>query len=261
MVGDKRVSAIMQKHLEAIDEQKDRMIKSGFNHISIHNFRESIRQFRALIYFYMPNIRPSDYRVIENISKKYFNMTSLIREIDVFENGYSDSMTEATKEKIGLIKEPLLQNLKDELAETRGFLFQNVKLHVKAFEKEPEKGPCFVSRQCELLSLFIDREEEQFGEEKYIHNKRMMAKKILYIHEMLLSDRKDLNEVNLELESFQEKAKQVHDVCVNLRFIGKYRLDDEVLITKLVRDHVLFTGQAAGQYDVTCDVIKSYLKI
>lgn len=260
MVEDINVTKIIEKHLEAIDLALEEMTFAKFDHLSIHNFRESIRHFRALIYFYMPNIRPSDYRMIDQISKKYFMMTSLIREIDVFEIGYKENMNEATVARLKEIKEPLLLNLYNDLNETNGFRFHQIKIVVRPFKENEKNGNCVMKRQCDLLRIFINREEEKFGEEKYIHAKRMLAKKLMYIHNILTPDEPKIALINKELDLFQIMAKQVHDACVNLRFIGQYRFDDQELITKIVHDHALFTAQAAEQYDMTCKVIDQFLE-
>ncbi|MDH8678501.1 CHAD domain-containing protein [Fusibacter bizertensis] len=260
MVEDRKVTMIMEKHLEAIDLALNSMVSAQYDHESIHMFRESIRQFRALMYFFMPNIRPSDYRKIEQISKKYFMMTSLIREIDVFEIGYKENMNEAALEKLKEIKEPLMINLINDLNETNAFKFQQLKIVIKPFQESEKKGNCLMKRQCDLLRVFINREEEQFGEEKYIHAKRMLAKKLIYIHNILLPNDPKLEMINKELDLFQIMAKQVHDACVNLRFIGHYQFDDQELVTKIVHDHALFTAQAADQYNTTCNVIEQFLE-
>lgn len=260
MVEARKITKIMERHLETIDVSLEDMIKANFDHLSIHNFRENIRKFRALIYFYMPNIRPSDYWMIENVSKNYFLMTSLIREIDVFEIGYKDHMSDATIARLKEIKEPLLLNLKNALKEANGFRFQQVKIMIRPFKENEKKGNCIMKRQCDLLRVFINREEEEFGEEKYIHAKRMLAKKLIYVHNILMPDEPRISLINKELDLFQIKAKQVHDACVNLRFIGQYRLDDQELIAKIVHDHSIFTAQAAEQYDNTCKVIDQFLE-
>ena len=112
MVAFSDISKTMEKHLEAIDVQLDNLIDANYDHESLHAFRESIREFRALMFFYSQSIRPSDYRMVESLSKKYFNMTSLIREIDVFENGYRDFMHAETRQALLALKKPLLDQLK-----------------------------------------------------------------------------------------------------------------------------------------------------
>jgi len=259
MGDDYRISQIMEKHLEAIDLQMDAMIASDFDHFQIHLLRERIREFRALMFFNIAHIRPADYRMIEFVSKKVFNMTSLIREIDVFESGYRDYMSSDTLAKLAEIKAPLVNGIKEEIEETNGFRFHQVKIHVKPFKSKEKESRCFSARQCELFNQFIELDESRFSEEKYIHSKRMLAKKLIYIHRILMSDRQDLEALNLELESFQEVAKKVHDVCVNLRFIGQYALEDHLLINKLIEDHARYAREAEDQYLLTCNVIKRYL--
>ncbi len=261
MVVEYEIQKMLEKHLEAIDLNFDNMIEASFEHESIHLFRESIRQFRALMFFCMDIVRSSDYRMVESISKKYFNMTSLIREIDEFERGYSTIMSSETLEKLTLIKEPLLERMKTELKETNGFRFQQIKVHMKPIKEKVLVDPCFNSRQCELIDTFLENEGGEFFEEKYIHTKRILAKKLNYIHKILMPDELALVAINFQLETFQVIAKQLHDVCVNLRFVGQYKLDDQALITKLVHDHMDFTVLAEEQYQKTCDVMRNFLSI
>ena len=256
MVEINEVTPILEKHLDAIDASLESMIEASYNHESIHAFRESIRRFRALIYFFIQNIRPSDYRMIEFVSKKYFNMTSLIREIDVFESGYGSFMSQETLERIKEIKSPLMERLIEELDETNNFRFNQMKVHIRPIKSQSQADQCFHERQCELFKIFIEKDEAKFNEEKYIHAKRMLAKKILYAHKILLPNETSIKSINFELEQFQQAAKQLHDVCVNLRFIGQYQLDDAGLISKLIYDHAEYTKRAEAQYEATCGVIK-----
>lgn len=258
MVEDKELSSIMEKHLEAIDDKLENMIETYYNHKSIHEFRESIRRFRALMFFFIHNIRLSDYRMIEFVSKKFFNMTSLIREIDVFENGYIEYMSKATLLKLSSIKEPLIESLINELDETNGFRFQQVKIHVRPFKTASKAIKYYSIRQSELFESFLEKDEERFKEEKYIHAKRMLAKKLLYIHVILMENNTELTRINEELELFQQKAKLLHDVCVNLRFVGHYKLDDASLISKLIHDHKIFSDDAEKQYEKVCEAIGLY---
>lgn len=255
MVEINEVTPILEKHLDSIDECLEHMIGANYNHVSIHEFRESIRRFRALIYFFIQNIRPSDYRMIEFVSKKYFNMTSLIREIDVFEIGYKAHMSHETLIRLSEIKSPLMEKLIEELDETNNFRFNQMKVHIRPIKSQPEADKCFHERQCELFKTFFEKDELKFNEEKYIHAKRMLAKKILYAHKILLPNEPSIESINMELEKFQQVAKQLHDVCVNLRFIGQYQLDDHNLISKLIHDHAEFTSGAEAQYEKTCNVI------
>jgi len=198
--------------------------------------------------------------MVESVSKKYFNMTSLIREIDEFERGYAMFMRPETLEKLNLIKEPLLERMKDELDETNGFRFQQIKVHMRPIKTKTKNEPCFNARQCELINTFLEKEGGEFFEEKFIHAKRILAKKLSYVHNILMPDDGALIDVNKQLEAFQVIAKQLHDVCVNLRFIGQYQLDDQALITKLVHDHIEFTALAESQYQKTCDIMVSFLE-
>jgi hypothetical protein len=261
MVSENEIQKIMEKHLEAIDLTLKQMIEAAFEHESIHIFRESIRQFRALMFFCMDKIRSSDYRMVESVSKKYFNMTSLIREIDEFERGYAAFMNLETLEKLALIKEPLLERMKVEFEETNGFRFQHIKVHMKPIKSRTKIEPCFNKRQCDLISTFLEKEGGQFFEEKFIHAKRILAKKLIYVHNILMADEPSLLVINMELEAFQDIAKQLHDVCVNLRFVGQYQLNDQALITKLVHDHMAFTALAEAQYEKTSEVMESFLNV
>ena len=261
MVAINTITKTMEKHLEAIDDKLDEMIAANYNHESIHAFRESIREFRALMFFYSQSIRPSDYRMVESLSKKFFNMTSLIREIDVFESGYRDFMKEETVLNLATIKRPLLDKLKEDIYEAKGFKFNQVKIHLKPTKSKQDQEHCISARHCDVLNIFIQVEEEPFNDEKVIHTKRMLAKKILYVHDILMTDRQELSQMNVELKRFQVVAKQLHDVCVNLRFVGQYRLDDPDLISKLVSDHDQYSRAAESQFEKTSEVIKAYLKI
>jgi len=261
MVAINTITKTMEKHLEAIDDTLDKMIAANYNHESIHAFRESIREFRALMFFYSQSIRPSDYRMVESLSKKFFNMTSLIREIDVFESGYRDFMTDETVVSLAAIKKPLLDKLKEDISEANGFKFNQVKIHLKPLKTREDQEHCISARHCEVLKMFIMVDEGPFNEEKVIHTKRMLAKKILYVHDILMPERQELTQMNEELHHFQVVAKQLHDVCVNLRFVGQYRLDDPTLISKLISDHDQFSRAAESQFEKVSAVIKAYLQI
>ncbi len=261
MVAINTITKTMEKHLEAIDDTLDEMIAANLNHESIHAFRESIRKFRALMFFYSQSIRPSDYRMVESLSKKFFNMTSLIREIDVFESGYRDFMTDETVANLASIKKPLLDKLKEDISEANGFKFNQVKIHLKPIKTRQDQEHCISARHCDVLNIFIQVDEEPFTEEKVIHTKRMLAKKILYVHDILMPERQELSQMNEELNRFQVVAKQLHDVCVNLRFVGQYRLDDPALISKLVSDHDRYSRAAEAQFERTSEVIKAYLQL
>lgn len=249
------ISKTMEKHFEAIDVQMDEMISNGFSHESIHQFRESIRQLRALLLYYQPVIRTSDYRELELISKNVFNMTSLIREIDVFENGYYPYMNPQTMYKLATLKKPLLLKLKEDIENTKSFKFKNYQLHIKSDEHiGSERMVELYQTLVEHCLLAVDNEE------KNIHNKRMLAKKIRYIHDLLIKDRIALVPINVELDAFQDCAKKLHDVCVNLRFIGHYQLNDQGLINKLVEDHATSTKNADKQFEKLCGVLSHFIE-
>lgn len=248
------INYTMEKHLEAIDVQMDEMIAHGFSHESIHQFRESIRQLRALLLFYQPIIRNSDYRELEIISKNVFNMTSLIREIDVFENGYYPYMNPQTMYKLATLKKPLLIKLKEDIENAKSFKFRNYQLHIKADS---------FSRSDRMVDLYRELVEQCMlaldNEEKLIHNKRMLAKKIRYIHALLMPDETPLAVINNELDAFQVCAKQLHDVCVNLRFVGYYQLNDQALISQLVEDHAASTEKSDAQFEKLCGVLSQFI--
>lgn len=249
------VNNILEKHFEAIDVQMDVMITNGLSHESIHQFREAIRKLRALLLYYQPILRMSDYRELELISKNVFNMTSLIREIDVFENGYYPYMNPQTMYKLATLKKPLLLKLKEDIEAAKAFKFSNYQLHIKPDEQIGSQ------RMSELYSTLIEQCLLAVGnEEKTIHNKRMLAKKIRYIHDLVLNDTQDLELLNRELDAFQNSAKKLHDVCVNLRFVGHYQLNDQELISKLVEDHSISTEEADLQFEKLCGIMSQFIQ-
>ena len=244
----------MEKHFEAIDVQMDEMIAHGFSHESIHRFRETVRQLRALLLYYQPVIRTSDYRELDLISKNVFNMTSLIREIDVFENGYYTHMNPQTMYKLATLKKPLLIKLKEDIETAKTFKFKNYQLHIRSDElSRSERMVELYGGLIEQCQLAVDNEE------KMIHNKRMLAKKIRFIHDLLMKDLLELEPINLELDAFQVCAKKLHDVCVNLRFVGHYQLNDQELISKLVEDHAASTEKADYQFEKLCFVLSQFI--
>lgn len=254
------VSTLFSKHLEAMDDGLKEMIKLDFNHDSIHAYRESIRLFRALLYFYKPAMRPGDYRFLDMQSKKYFDKTSLIREIEVFEAGYLDCMSAETIEHLNNLKQPLLARLKLDTRRMVSFKFSNS--YVKLPYLNPDSMKSFeMDRQCELFDEFIRVDKTLLDyQEKYIHTKRMLSKKIKYIHEIIMNEDESLHKMNAQLGAFQVVAKNLHDTCVNLRIVGSYKLDDPGLIEKLVEDHAKYTGESSVAYDLLVQDMKAYME-
>lgn len=251
MKPEVKVPKIMKRHLEEIDKYLDKMIESDFSHKGIHEYRESIRRFRALLYFYAPFIRNTDYSDLDAISKRHFSYTSLIREIDVFEEGYGERMLPETIEKLSALKRPLKDELREQAEKMKQVKMANFDVRVRKFSDFEDEGEMECSRQAELFQDFIERSAYDLENvEKSILVRRMMAKKIRYIHQILMPDRKELNPLNDLLDAFQLSAKALHDVCVNLRFIGQFELSDSELLNDLIKDHsryleesdVLFEG-------------------
>lgn len=260
MIKNIEISRLMIKHLKVIDNQLDEMIRLGFDHKSIHAYRESIRRFRALLFFFIPSMSAGQYRFFEMVSERNFDMTSLIREIDVFETGYGNYMKTETLEKLAEIKKPLLERLIEDTGRMYRFTERMPKMVIRSIE-EDHIADYEKERQFMLFKEFIETDAMiAEGQEKYILNKRMLAKKLHYIHEILMPGNKGLDEVNEALASFQVIAKQLHDVCVNLRFVGQYQLDDSELIAKLVQDHVNFSKQSDAAYDRVCAAIVRYME-
>lgn len=253
------LSMLFDNHLEAMDEKLKNMMALDFNHLSIHEYRESIRRFRALLFFFMPLMRPGDYRFFDMHSKRYFDKTSLIREIDVFEQGYGNLMNDSVLNRLSILKQPLRSRLILDAKRMATFRFASTHVKLIQLDNEKELG-CDWNRQCQLFEQFIENDEQLLGyEEKYIHSKRMLAKKMKYIHEILMPDCDELKIINVKLEIFQKYAKLLHDTCVNLRFVGKYELDDEPLIVRLVEDHAIYSKASDQAYLEVCKAMSDYM--
>jgi len=69
----------------------------------------------------------------------------------------------------------------------------------------------------------------------------------------------ELQNINKKLEAFQTHAKLLHDTCVNLRFVGKYELDDEPLIVKLIEDHAFYSKASDEAYLEVCKAMSEYM--
>ena len=253
------LSKLFDTHLEAMDEKLKSMMDQDFNHSSIHDYRESIRRFRALLFFFMPFMRPGDYRFFDMHSKRYFDKTSLIREIDVFEQGYGGIMNDSVIKQLSVLKQPLRARLILDAKRMATFRFSSTRVKLMKVDSGQEPG-CDWNRQCELFKQFIEKDEQLLGyEEKYIHTKRMLAKKMKYIHEILMPNHVELQNINNKLEVFQTHAKLLHDTCVNLRFVGKYELDDEPLIVKLIEDHAFYSKASDEAYLEVCKAMSEYM--
>jgi len=260
MKPETRIPQNLKKHLEDIDLYLEKMIADDFSHKGIHEYRESIRRFRALLFFYEPYIRNTDFADMASASKKHFNATSLIREIDVFEEGYGHIMNEATRAKIERLKEPLKASLRANITKMKEVNFANFEIHIKPNMEEKDYEAFEKMRQAELFEVFVARSAfDQENIEKSVHAKRMMAKKIRYVHCLLMPDKKELDHLNELLDAFQLTAKALHDVCVNLRFVGHYELDDPELLSKLVKDHIKYLKEADYLFERVREVFESYL--
>ncbi|MBE0449936.1 MAG: GNAT family N-acetyltransferase [Clostridia bacterium] len=259
VLSEDQLSTLFDRHLEAMDEKLKSMINQDFNHLSIHDYRESIRRFRALLFFFMPFMRPGDYRFFDTHSKRYFDKTSMIREIDVFEHGYGDIMNDSVLKRLSVLKQPLRARLILDAKRMSTFRFSSTKVKLMHAENKQKPG-CDWGRQCELFRKFIEKDDQLLGyEEKYIHSKRMLAKKMKYVHEILMPDHVELQNINNKLEVFQSHAKLLHDTCVNLRFVGKYELDDEPLIVKLIEDHAYYSKASDEAYLEVCKAMSEYM--
>lgn len=254
------IEGLFTIHLSEMDEKLKEMIRLDFNHDSIHAYRESIRLFRALLYFYKPAMRAGDYRYLDIQSKKYFDKTSRIRELDVFIDGYGSSMNRQTLKILEDLKQPLMARLKLDVRRMIPFRFS--RLSVKLPYLNPDSMKSFeLDRQCELFEefMYVAPELEDL-QEKYIHSKRMLSKKIRYIHQIILSNDASLVLLNKRLESFQAIAKNLHDTCVNLRLVGTYKLEDSNLIEVLVENHTRYTKISTEAYAILIDEMQLILK-
>ncbi|GAU76394.1 CHAD domain-containing protein [Fusibacter sp. 3D3] len=260
MKSETRIPQNLKKHLEDIDLYFAKMLESDFSHKGIHEYRESIRRFRAILFFYEPFIKNADYTTLDKISKMHFNATSLIRELDVFEESYGHIMNEATVVKINKIKAPLKDTLRANAEKMKEATFGTFEIHIKQNMELKAYDEFEKMRQAELFEVFVERSAfDQENVEKSIHAKRMLAKKIRYIHCLLMPKKEDLKQLNNLLDAFQMVAKALHDVCVNLRFIGYYELDDQALLDELVKDHAAYLKKADYLFERVREVFESYL--
>lgn len=229
-----------------IDHAFDKMISEDFTGESIHNYREAIRKFRALLFFYMPLIAVNHYRYLEVHSKRYFDKTSLIRELDVFLKGYGSLMTTESKDQIERAQSPIISRLKLDARRMKSFRFSKINFKLS---EDLEDG--FIEQRLKDLYKMLAQTplEEGVQLEKHIHMRRMLAKKIDYVLGDLFFGQEDLTPVKRHLNDFQLEAKKLHDVCVNLRLVGHYKLNDRILIEKLIEDHDLFLESAQDQFD------------
>lgn len=260
MKSETRIPQNLKKHLEDIDLYFEKMLENDFSHKGIHEYRESIRRFRAILFFYEPFIKSTDYVTLEKISKKHFDATSLIRELDVFEESYGHIMNMEAVSKIHKIKAPLKEKLRADATKMQEVDFGAFEIHIKPHMESKNYDEFEKMRQAELFEVFVERSAfNQENVEKSIHAKRMLAKKIRYVHCLLMPGRDDLEQLNDLLDAFQMVAKALHDVCVNLRFIGYYELDDQALLDELVKDHAAYLKKADYLFERVREVFESYL--
>jgi len=251
----------IKTHLEEQDLYLEKMITNNYDHVSIHAYREAIRRLRALLYFYKPCLRSVDFSHLDELSQHNFTQTSLIREIDVFENGYGAYMRAEVIEKLSLLKMPLIDKLATVSKSMKTFQFGQVDIRVKAFNDEMAYEVWEKTRHHEVMQDFIGMNiipaENQL--ERYIHEKRSLVKKIRNVHEILLSDCPGLVNINVALDTFQDVARRLHDTCVNLRFIGQYELDDSHLLEKLIEDHNKLLVESDEKYEQASILLKAYI--
>jgi len=252
----------IKAHLEAQDVYLEKMITSGYDHMSIHAYREAIRRLRALLYFYRPCLRIVDFSHLDELSQHNFSQTSLIREIDVFENGYSAYMKPEVIEKLGLLKKPLIEKLMLASESMKAFQFGQIEIRLRACIGEMPYETWEKKRHHEVMQDFIGMntvpEENQL--ERYIHEKRSLVKKIRNVHKILMNDCISLVSINMALDSFQDVARRLHDTCVNLRFIGQYELDDALLLEKLIEDHNSLLIESDEKYEHASNLLKAYIE-
>lgn len=249
------IEKAFESHMSAIDLGLLEMINSDFKHDGIHDYREKIRAFRALLFFFMPLIPMGEYRYLEVHSKRYFDKTSLIRELDVFECGYDTFMSDETKEILSRAKFPLSSRLKRDVRRMRSFRFSSVRMKLKPISDDTLTA--FIESRCQMLYQMLLESDVNalIQDEKKIHAKRMLVKKMLYVHRFLS---KETGQINEHFERFQWMAKKFHDVCVNLRFVGHYALSDTELISQLVSDRLKYQNLAAEAFEsIKASLVKS----
>lgn len=251
----------IKTHLEEQDIYLEKMISNNYDHISIHAYREAIRRLRALLYFYKPCLRSVDFSHLDELSQHNFTQTSLIREIDVFENGYGAFMKSEVVEKLNLLKRPLVDKLAAASKSMKTFQFGQIEIRVKAFNDDVPYENWEKMRHQEVMQDFIGMNNvpEKNQLERYIHEKRSLVKKIRNVHEILLKDCEGLVEINVALDAFQDVARRLHDTCVNLRFIGQYELDDSHLLEKLIEDHNALLVESDEKYEHASSLLKAYI--
>lgn len=240
-----------------IDQAFDQMVLDAFTDEKIHLYREAIRKFRAVLFFYMPIMPKGTYRYLEVHSKRYFDKTSLIRELDVFLNGYGHAMLPQTQTLLKEAKKTFFARLSKDARRMASFRFAGV--NVRPFSQAHLEGYCFQRLNALYETLSQAPLEEEWGLERHIHSRRMLAKKIRYIHDFVFIDQESLVPFNRCLETFQLEAKKLHDVCVNLRLVGQYAIEDPLLIEGLVHDHVLFQGTAQKAFACVLDHIEKQI--
>ena len=250
---------LFKKLLSDIDHKQKLMFQAAFDHDSIHEYREAIRKLRALLFFFKSNIKSKSFYIADTMTKYYFNLTSLIREIDVFEAGYKQDMSETTQNALKGLKEKTKAEMvqKFQIPIQDGFeCFEKLIIEFSHCEVIEALKLTVKQRQIELFNEFLTLEEDRFSEEKYIHNKRMLAKKIVFVYDLLPSCFQNIETLKDTLVDFQLSAKKLHDVCVDLRFIGQFQLEDEKLLNQLVMDYGKTSEVAKSQYQITCTCIR-----
>lgn len=248
----------IKEHLVEMDKQLDLMVSEDYSHESIHNFRESIRRFRAFLFLVKPLLSTKTYQFLEKSSKHNFDRTSLIREIDVFEHGYGYYMRRSTLEKLSQAVTPLIDTIRKEGRLSEFNRFSQHKVQLKSMT-DSVLDKLMQIQYATLVEYFMQAPEND-NEEKAIHSKRMYVKKIKYIHEIMRPGDPEFDSINKCLDQFQDIAKKLHDVCVNLRFIGQYQLEDSALLERLVRDHGIYQKASEAQYALVRETMKSALE-
>ena len=256
-MNSEQVKEKINEHLVEMDKQLDLMVCEDYSHESIHNFRESIRRFRAFLFLIKPLLSTKTYQSLEKSSKHNFDRTSLIREIDVFEHGYGYYMRRSTLEKLSEAVKPLINTIRKEGRQAEFNRFSSYTVHLKSMT-DSVLDKLIQTQYAILVESFMQAPEND-NEEKAIHSKRMYVKKIKYINEMMRTNDPKFEAINRCLDQFQDTAKKLHDVCVNLRFIGQYQLEDSALLERLIRDHGVYQKASETQYALVRETMKKAL--
>ncbi len=254
---EKELQNIMIHHMKDVDVQLDLMLEADYSHEAVHHYRESIRRFRALLYYAMPLLSSKEYLFLEQASKVNFDKTSLIREIDVFEHGYGYYMRRAVIEKLENIKRPLIKLLRENGEQGLFIKLAHAPLTFKEMEGDVVLQT-LKHRYAYMIGAFMQDSNTE-DDEKSVHSKRMMAKKLKYVNEIFEIKPEYRAELIASLGHFQEVSKKFHDVCVNLRFIGMYEIEDANLLDRLVRDYQKCKNDTELEYTLVCQYMKKVL--